>query len=190
MYHVSFPPSHFFPSKIKLFVLVLCVSYYYMLRVCYVEKNGNRYGGQLLGPVRFTHIESCTREVCRSFKAMEEVEAIISELTELDATLARLRTELAAITAAAAVAASATATTSSSTTGTDTTTMAAAQDTKDTDSEIPKPNLTRSVEYRKTLLSPPDVLKARRLLTARQNAIKSVNGVLARVKEGGTGNKE
>lgn len=179
MYHVPCKLPSLSPPIFSLLRLNYsywsCVS---RITICYVyamlKKNGNRYGGQLLGPVRFTHIESCTREVCRSFKAMEEVEAITSELTELDATLARLRTELASLTAATAATA---------------TVEAAAQDVN-TESEIPKPNLTRSVEYRKTLLSPPDVPKARRLLTARQNAIKSVNGVLARVKEGGTGNKE
>lgn len=39
---------------------------------------------------------------------------------------------------------------------------------------------TRSMEYEKMLLSPPDVSKAKRLLTARQNAIKSVKEILTR----------
>jgi hypothetical protein len=57
-----------------------------------------RYGGTLLGPVRFTHIETCTREVCRTFKVIEQVEECIQELDKLDVTLTDLRANLAAVT--------------------------------------------------------------------------------------------
>ncbi|KZT51593.1 hypothetical protein CALCODRAFT_419606, partial [Calocera cornea HHB12733] len=49
------------------------------------------YGGVLLGPVRFTHIEDCAREVCQFFKSYEEVEELIARLTALDDELAALR---------------------------------------------------------------------------------------------------
>ena len=103
--------------------------------------------------MRFTHIENCTHEVCREFKAIEEVEEIIGELNTLDEELASLRAELA------------TRTSSSQGSGSG----------------------ARSVEYEKTLLSPPDVSKAKRLLTARRNAIKSVKEILTRTSaEDGT----
>src|SRR5271154_5308489 len=52
-----------------------------------------RYGGILLGPARFTHIETCAREVCRDFKRKVEVEEHISTLRSLDDILADLRAE-------------------------------------------------------------------------------------------------
>ncbi|KAJ7072646.1 hypothetical protein C8F01DRAFT_1206132 [Mycena amicta] len=54
------------------------------------------YGGTLLGPVRFTHIETCTLEVCREFKRQEDVKDALATLHTLDDMLAQLRDELAA----------------------------------------------------------------------------------------------
>lgn len=115
-----------------------------------------RYGGQLLGPVRFTHIENCTREVCRAFKEMEEVEEIIGALHTFDEELAQLRAELATLTS---------------------TNEPSSGEINSSQGSDP-----RSIEYEKMLLSPPDAAKARRLLTARRNAINGVKGILARSK--------
>ncbi|KAF9243162.1 ribosomal protein S5 domain 2-type protein [Melanogaster broomeanus] len=52
------------------------------------------FGGTLLGPVRFTHIETCASEVCRKFKKVEEMEECIQTLKTLDDLLAVLRAEL------------------------------------------------------------------------------------------------
>ena len=49
----------------------------------------------MLGPVRFEHIENCATEVCLKFEKKEETEDFITRLTELDETIARLRTDLA-----------------------------------------------------------------------------------------------
>ena len=54
-----------------------------------------RYGGTLLGPVRFSHIETCARDVCQVFKRQDEVDDCISTLATLDDTLGLLRLELA-----------------------------------------------------------------------------------------------
>ena len=54
-----------------------------------------RYDGMLLGPVRFSHIETCARDVCHVFKRQDEVDDCISTLATLDDTLAHLRLELA-----------------------------------------------------------------------------------------------
>lgn len=59
----------------------------------------HRYGGILLGPARFTHIETCTAEVCGTFKREEELEDAISTLARLDDLLETLREELAELTA-------------------------------------------------------------------------------------------
>jgi hypothetical protein len=53
------------------------------------------YGGILLGPARFSHIETCAQEVCRKFKRKEELENCVSMLSTLDDILADLRVELA-----------------------------------------------------------------------------------------------
>ncbi|KAJ7125086.1 ribosomal protein S5 domain 2-type protein [Mycena epipterygia] len=53
------------------------------------------YGGTMLGPARFTHIETCTLEVCREFKRREEVKDALATLRTLDDILAQLRGELA-----------------------------------------------------------------------------------------------
>lgn len=112
----------------------------------------------MLGPVRFTHIEVCAREVCRTFKAVEEVEACIEELKELDESISQKRAELA--------------------------TLPAPDDTS-------QPNATTSLalyaptripDYSKMLLNPPDVNKAKRLIVARQNTMKSVSSILERTK--------
>lgn len=57
----------------------------------------NRYGGTMLGPVRFTHIENCTRQVCQQFKTFETVEEIIPQLLELDDAIITLRAQLASL---------------------------------------------------------------------------------------------
>ncbi|KAH8087808.1 ribosomal protein S5 domain 2-like protein [Cristinia sonorae] len=59
------------------------------------------YGGEMLGPVRFSHIEKCAREVCRTFRQKEDMEECITTLTSLDDILATLRAELALSTSTA-----------------------------------------------------------------------------------------
>ncbi|KAJ7076823.1 ribosomal protein S5 domain 2-type protein [Mycena belliarum] len=53
------------------------------------------YGGIMLGPARFSHIETCVLEVCREFKRREEVSEALTTLRSLDDILAQLRAELA-----------------------------------------------------------------------------------------------
>ncbi|KAJ7209730.1 ribosomal protein S5 domain 2-type protein [Mycena pura] len=55
------------------------------------------YGGTLLGPARFSHIETCALEVCREFKRQEDVKEALATLRTLDDVLAQLRSELAAV---------------------------------------------------------------------------------------------
>ncbi|KAL5478468.1 hypothetical protein ACEPAI_2652 [Sanghuangporus weigelae] len=118
------------------------------------------FGGMLLGPVRFTHIETCTREVCRRFKLIEEVEGIIEELKEVDEQLAQLRSELAEIQNQGAP---------------DPAELGSVSSPASTHREPP--------DYRAILLSPsPDLERAKRLITARQRAIRSVKEILVQAK--------
>ncbi|KAF5348655.1 hypothetical protein D9758_006781 [Tetrapyrgos nigripes] len=55
------------------------------------------YGGIMLGPARFNHIETCASEVCRSFKKSEELKEAITMLSTLDDILTQLRCDLAAL---------------------------------------------------------------------------------------------
>ncbi|KAF7321525.1 Ribosomal protein S5 domain 2-like protein [Mycena kentingensis (nom. inval.)] len=55
------------------------------------------FGGTLLGPARFTHIEACTLEVCRQFKHKEDAKEALATLQTLDDVLSQLRGELASM---------------------------------------------------------------------------------------------
>lgn len=113
----------------------------------------------MLGPVRFTHIETCAREVCRTFKAMEEVEEHISQLKDLDKELLNLRVELASISP-----------------------PVDSQEVASGSSPMKGPKLAN---YEEQLLAPPDVAKAIRLVNARRNAIKNVKGLIEKRKTQG-----
>jgi hypothetical protein len=115
------------------------------------------YGGTLLGPARFDHIETCAREVCRTFKRKEELEDCISTLGTLDDILADLRAEL----------------TNLSETATATNAGISAKDIS--------PRTPNKPDY-SALREGDDLAKANRLVCARENAIKSVKSLIARRK--------
>ena len=165
----------------------------------------SRYGGTLLGPVRFTHIENCTREVCQKFKAVEEVRECIDTLRSLDAQLADLRAQLASPNSPSPSQSSQppnsqpepTPSQSSQNSGLTTTSDPETKKRK-RDPEDEGPDGVASLDakneraklqaqakpppdYEKMLLQPEaDVEKARRLVKARQASVKSVEAILAR----------
>ncbi|KAG6920188.1 hypothetical protein DXG01_004957 [Tephrocybe rancida] len=102
------------------------------------------YGGTMLGPARFTHIETCATEVCQEFKRSEELRECISDLTTLDAVLAGLRAEYSEASPANKAMASNT---------------------------LPKDYASLDVE------------KGRRLVKARENAIRSVKLLIAKRRD-------
>ena len=53
------------------------------------------FGGTLLGPVRFHHIENCGREAVVEYTKMEQVFGLRGELEELDDLVDELRAEIA-----------------------------------------------------------------------------------------------
>jgi hypothetical protein len=116
----------------------------------------------MLGAARFAHIETCALEVCKAFKRKEELEECITLLSTLDDTLANLRSEVQALSAPAS---------ESST----------ADTTPQGPDEIPKPP-PKKPDY-SSLLEEGDIPRARRLVNARQNAVKSVRATLAKRKE-------
>jgi hypothetical protein len=99
---------------------------------------GLRFGGTLLGPKRFTHIENCTHDACVRFKSVEEVQSYVERLLALDQTLTEKRATLA---------------------GDGNTASSKLQDYS-------------------SLLATSDIAKARRLLKARESAIKSLEAIL------------
>lgn len=108
------------------------------------------YGGILLGPARFSHIEACAQEVCRKFKRKEELEECISTLSTLDDILADLRTELANLPESS-------------------TAMTTALGGNDSLRTPKKPDYSQ-------FHADKDLPKAQRLVGAREKAITSVKG--------------
>lgn len=113
------------------------------------------YGGIMLGPARFSHIETCAQEVCRAFKREEEFRECISSLFTLDDILADLRAELATL---------------SSKPG-------------ETAGEETPPSLKKKPADYSTLSAEKDLPKAKRLVGAREKAIKNIKGLIAKQKE-------
>ncbi|KAG8221283.1 ribosomal protein S5 domain 2-type protein [Butyriboletus roseoflavus] len=108
------------------------------------------FGGTLLGPVRFTHIETCAGEVCRRFKRVEEMEECIQSLKTLDDLLATLRAQLA-------------------------TTLEQARTTDPSSCHSRAKN--KVPDYR-TMQEDLDLTKARRLIHARECAIKNTKTLI------------
>ncbi|KAG2137274.1 hypothetical protein BD769DRAFT_1626790 [Suillus cothurnatus] len=121
------------------------------------------FGGTLLGPARFAHIETCASEVCRTFKRVEEMEECISTLTRLDNMLASLREELNDLTQNADLA------TSGSTLA-----RTASDEIDDA-----KGKRSRQPDY-SVVQRDLDITKARRLVGARESAVKSVKSLLSK----------
>ncbi|KAG2159152.1 ribosomal protein S5 domain 2-type protein [Suillus bovinus] len=118
------------------------------------------FGGTLLGPARFTHIETCASEVCRTFKRVEEMEECISTLTRLDDMLASLRQELSDLTQNAELATSGSALAS------------------DEIHSVAEGRRSRQPDYT-VVQRDLDITKARRLVSARESAVKSVKSLLS-----------
>lgn len=97
----------------------------------------HRFGGTLLGPARFTHIEHCTQDACVRFKSIEEIEDFVARLQTHDRTLAEKRAALAG------------------------------------NSDC----IIKTQDY-SSLFTTLDIAKARRLLKARESAIRSLEVIL------------
>ncbi|EKM81115.1 hypothetical protein AGABI1DRAFT_71918 [Agaricus bisporus var. burnettii JB137-S8] len=117
------------------------------------------YGGTLLGPSRFDHIETCAAEVCRAFKRTEELRESVTTLKTLDTLLESLREELRVLQSAASGAKIGDLATPSS--------QRKLHHMRDDREETSKKDYTLI-----------DLTKVRRLIKARENAIKWVKNSL------------
>ncbi|KAI0827985.1 ribosomal protein S5 domain 2-like protein [Trametes gibbosa] len=126
------------------------------------------YGGEMLGPVRFDHIEMCTREVCQTFRLKDDMATSIATLTSLDDILASLRVEFATLMSNI---------------------RPMDSDIKDDPPAGTESEATTSAPIMKkvrtsyvTLEESLDITKAKRLITARENSIKSVKQALQKAR--------
>jgi hypothetical protein len=110
----------------------------------------------MLGPVRFTHIQDCAREVCQVFRVEDEMQDCIATLRNLDDILADLRDEFARIK------------------------EAGSQPNQNTRSEA-KSHPTKDYSALQKSL---DIEKARRQISARERAIESVKKLIGEQREG------
>ena len=101
----------------------------------------------MLGPTRFTHIETCATEVCKRFKLQEDLNDCRTMLSSLDDILTDLRSEFTALTG--------------------------------------KPSTHKMVDYGTI----EDLTKLRKLVVAREAAIKSIKVLIAKAKELGEASK-
>jgi len=95
----------------------------------------------MLGPVRFTHIETCAAEVCKRFKLQEDLNDCRTMLSSLDDILADLRSEFTTLTG--------------------------------------KPSTHKPMDYDPI----DDLSKLRKLVIAREAAIKSMKTLIGKAKE-------
>ena len=73
---------------------MVCARLESVFHIYFLADRLGRYGGILLGPARFQHIETCAMEACKSFKQTEELEDCITTLRMLDDMLGERRKKL------------------------------------------------------------------------------------------------
>lgn len=123
----------------------------------------------MLGPVRFDHIETCTREVCHTFRQKDDMATCIATLTSLDDILASLRAELASLTASKPPP------------------EGEGPDSQTRGADLPTPAPAKKPRPSYAALEESlDLVKAKRLVTARENSIKSVKQALQKARAKGT----
>ncbi|EUC66051.1 thiamin biosynthesis protein [Rhizoctonia solani AG-3 Rhs1AP] len=122
-----------------------------------------RFGGTLLGPARFAHIADCTRAVCtamyereRAAERASRVADLVAQLREWDTEVAELRLEIAALEP----------------------TKSKVETGADEKGKLPAISVSLKPPDYTSVLSPPDVEKAERLLQARQKTVQSLKAAL------------
>lgn len=149
-----------------------------------------RFGGELLGPVRFDHIDICAREVCRTFRTKEEIEDHITTLASLDDILGTLRAELEELkqgTKDKSDAASCSVDAvpehrHEDTRGKDKHPLGDSPTSSQTTAPSSTPGSSRAPNYT-SLRQSQDLPKLKRLITARENSIRSVKAALKKLQQ-------
>ncbi|KAH9942139.1 ribosomal protein S5 domain 2-like protein [Epithele typhae] len=111
------------------------------------------FGGEMLGPARFDHVETCAREVCRTFRLKDDMATAVSTLKSLDDVLASLRKQLAPL-------------------------QTRPEKADGTSTLAPK----KAADPYSALETSLDIAKAKRLITARENSIRSVKLALKKAR--------
>lgn len=137
-----------------------------------------RFGGTLLGPARFGHIADCTRAVCTAMNEREKaaerasrVADLVAQLREWDTEVAELRLEIAALESDKAKV------------------ETGSGETADEKGKMPVISVSLKPPDYTSVLNPPDVEKAERLLQARKKTVQSLKVALEkkRAKSGAEG---
>lgn len=113
-----------------------------------------------IGPARFSHMEKCAQEVCRAFKLKEGIEDCISTLTTLDDILAGLRFDLSKAISDHGI-----------------------EPSSSTSAEKASGTRTSKKQDYSGLHTAHDLVKAKRLVNARENAIKSVKVLISKKEQ-------
>ena len=137
----------------------------------------HRYGGTLLGPARFSHIETCAMEVCKAFKQTEELQDCLTSLRMLDDMLSGLRKTLADFDVEREARAVADPSLTTSTTSASSESQSYTAGSKE-GAEI----LIASMKSRLPDYNNLDITKAKRLVKARESSIQSVKALIERKK--------
>ncbi|KAG9312115.1 hypothetical protein JVU11DRAFT_7402 [Chiua virens] len=124
-----------------------------------LKQSGSRFGGILLGPVRFTHIEMCASEVCRRFKKVEQMEECVHTLDTLDGVLDALRAQLAVVREQAGM-----------------------QDQSSSIAESETARSKRKVPDYRAMQDALDLSKAKRLIHARECAVNNTKVLIEKYK--------
>lgn len=110
------------------------------------------YGGVLLGPARFDHIESCATDACKVFQSIDALDDDLSRLSELDLQLSKLRIELRTLT-----------------------------DPDFLPTSSPSGSQTKSDPYQH-LRNPVNLIGSAKLITAREKAIATLHKLIKEAK--------
>ncbi|CAA7262474.1 unnamed protein product [Cyclocybe aegerita] len=120
------------------------------------------YGGTMLGPARFAHIETCAEEVCKAFKRTEELQDHLTTLRTLDDILSDLRNQLSTLNPEP---------------------PSDSLSNPESTPDPPDPSPSKDQNSRKPDYGGLDVTKAKRLIQARESSIKSVRALIAKKSE-------
>lgn len=128
------------------------------------------FGGTMLGPARFTHIADCAKAVCTAMSEQErenerkgKVADLVAQLQEWDTEVAELKLQVAALEPKKS-------------------SVEGEENGENTDKRPVVSVSLKPPDYT-TVLNPPDVEKAERLLQARRKQVQSLKAILDKKRQ-------